>query len=41
MQAIQTGARGLGLLVRLSWDRILFIGAIYICLAFASYLYSL
>ncbi|SDJ21500.1 hypothetical protein [Lutimaribacter saemankumensis] len=41
MQTIQTGARGLGLLVKLNWDRILFVGTIYICLVFATYLYSL
>jgi len=41
MQTIQTGARGLGLLVRLNWDRILFVVTIYMCLALAVYFYSL
>lgn len=41
MQLIQTGARGLGLLVRLNWDRILFVFTIYMCLALSAYFYSL
>ena len=41
MQTIQTGARGLGLLFRLNWDRLLFVGTIYMCLVMAAYFYSL
>lgn len=41
MQLIQTGARGLGYLVKLNWDRILVIAAIYACLAASAYLHSL
>ncbi len=41
MQAIQTGARGLTLLFRLNWDRILFVGTIYMCLIMAAFFYSL
>lgn len=41
MQTIQMGARGLGLLLKLNWDRILFIATIYFCLAASAYFYSL
>lgn len=41
MRTIQTGARAIGLLVQLNWDRIFFVVAIYICLALSAYVYSL
>lgn len=41
MQTIQMGARGLGLLAKLNWDRILFVGTIYMCLLMSAYFYSL
>jgi hypothetical protein len=41
MHTIQTGARGLGLLFQLNWDRILFVVTIYMCLAMSAYFYSL
>ncbi len=40
MQTIQRGYRGLGLLLLLNWDRIFFIGAIWLALALGAYLRS-
>ncbi|MEM9437009.1 MAG: hypothetical protein AAGA15_08210 [Pseudomonadota bacterium] len=36
MQTIQNGARGLGLIVDMNWDRFLFVAAIAVALAAAS-----
>lgn len=41
MQTIAMGAQGLGLLVRLNWDRILFLATIWFCLGMSAYFYSL
>ncbi|MEM9971386.1 MAG: hypothetical protein AAF762_09850 [Pseudomonadota bacterium] len=38
MQTIQTGAQGLGLLMNMNWDRLLFVGAIAFALIAASQL---
>ncbi|MEM6728363.1 MAG: hypothetical protein AAF618_07675 [Pseudomonadota bacterium] len=38
MQTIQTGAQGLGLLMNMNWDRLLFVGAIALALVASSQL---
>lgn len=41
MQAIQTGAQGLGLLMQLNWDRVLYVATIAFALAAGAFVGSL